>query len=415
MGLQFEYYLAKRYLWAQRKNLSSGLIAFFSVAGVIIGTWLLIFVLSASNGFELEVKKQLMGKDAHFEIFQNHYEPITNWQKAYQTVQSDESVVHASPFIMSQAAFAKNKNFSGGVVFGIDPQKSQDVIALKQSMRWGEYRFDSIPDASGKKYDAVIMGYALAARLGILPGEKCILYVFNDGLGLGASFTPRAKVFVLAGTFESGMYQFDETLAYISLAAAQSTFQMRGQITGIQAKIKDPLQSGVVASRIQEKLGLPYQALDWQEKNRTLIKWMEYEKVLMGLALGIIIIIAAFNIISSLVMNVSDKKREIGILRAMGATSKQIARVYILEGCLIAFVGSSVGVFLGLLTCYLQWKFGFIQLPGDVYFVTKLPVVPQVFDIVMVFVITVLLCIVATLIPAYKASRQNPVESIRYE
>lgn len=387
----------------------------FSMAGVAIGTWLLIFVLSASNGFEGEVKNQLMGKDAHFELTHFQYEPLGSYDTLLQFVKKNPEVTAASPYIMSQAVFARKKKFTGGVVFGIDPIASQKVIALKKTMTMGEYNLEPMLDTSGQKIDRIIMGYALAARLGVGIGEKCLLYVFSDGAGFGTSFTPRAKVFVLAGTFESGMYQFDEALAYIKLSAAQDAFSMPNQITGVHAQVKNPMQSGKVAVQLEQKLGYPFAAVDWQEKNRTLIKWMDYEKVLMGLALGIIIIIAAFNIISSLVMNVSDKKREVGILRAMGATRSQIARIFVLQGALVGFVGSCIGVLLGLISCWLQMKYGIIQLPGDVYFVTVLPVSPQFLDIVWVIFITFLLCVVAAFLPALQASRQNPVAAIRYE
>ncbi|MBF0433223.1 MAG: ABC transporter permease [Fibrobacteria bacterium] len=412
---KFELLIARRYLWAQRRNLSSGLIAIFSAMGVCIGTWLLIFVLGASNGFEQEVKKQLMNKDAHFELNQYHYTSINRYDTLLTHIEKDKRIVSSAPYIMSQAVFAKKNRFSGGVVFGIHPERSKKVIGLSKQMKWGEYKFDSLPDAKGKLCKGVIMGYALANRLGLNIGDKCLLYVFDEGIGISTGFAPRVKAFVLAGTFESGMYQFDESLAYVSLSAAQEVFRMEDAVTGIHARVDNPLKSGEIAKEIELDLGYPFVAIDWQEKNRTLIKWMDYEKILMGLALGIIIIIAAFNIISSLVMNVNDKRREIGILRAMGATRQSILKIFVLEGFLIGIVGSTVGMLCGLLTCYLQMKFGIIQLPGDVYFVTVLPVVPTVRDVIGVMIITNILCSIATLVPAFKASRLNPVDAIRYE
>jgi lipoprotein-releasing system permease protein len=383
---QFELTIARRYLWAQRKNLSSGLIALFSAAGVAIGTWLLIFVLSASNGFEEEVKNQLMGKDAHFELNLYHYDPMENYDSLLQFISGYPSVTAASPYIMSQAVFAKKKKFSGGIVFGIHPELSGDVIGLKDCIKWGAYQFDSLPDAKGKLRDGVIMGYALASRLGLMVGDKCVLYVFGEGTAITPGIAPKVKVFVLAGTFESGMYQFDESLSYISLKAAQETFNMDGSVTGIHARVKDPLTSGEIAKDIEQELGYPYYAIDWQEKNRTLIKWMD-----------------------------NDKRREIGILRAMGATRKNIQAIFMLEGLLIGIIGSTVGLVLGLLSCYLQKTFGFFRLPGDVYFVTVLPVVTYATDVVAVLIVTNLLCILATIVPAFRAARQNPVDAIRYE
>jgi len=211
------------------------------------------------------------------------------------------------------------------------------------------------------------------------------------------------------------MYQFDESLAYISLQEAQRLFGMGDAVTGLQLRVKDPYASGGVARGLEDTLGFPYRALDWQAKNYTLIKWMSYEKVLVGLALGIIIIIAAFNIISSLVMAVNDKVREIGILRAMGSTRKSILRIFMLEGMLIGAAGSLAGTALGLLSYWLQSRFGLIQLPGDVYFVTVLPVELHLSDVLLVLIVTNVLCGLATILPAMKAARHDPVEAIRHE
>lgn len=413
----FEFHIAKRYFWAQRRNLSTGLIALFSAAGVTLGTWLLIFVLSAINGFEREVKRQLIGKDAHLEITQSHYQPLAEYRETLAEVKKHPEVVSAAPFIMSKTVISKKGNQDGIVVFGIDPEASREVIGLSHTVKDGAYSFDSAAsDASGRPYPGIILGYALASRLEVLVGDKVFLADFSKMTDMQqGGFTPRIVTFTVKGTFESGMYQFDESLAYIRLEDAQSLFASGDVVTGLQAKVKDPYASGEVAESLEKRLGYPFRVLDWQDKNFTLIKWMAYEKVLVGLALGIIIIIAAFNIISSLVMAVNEKTREIGILRAMGATRDSILRIFVLEGMLIGLVGSSLGLLLGLLSYWLQKRFGIITLPGDVYFVTVLPVELRLVDVVSVLVLTNFLCGLATLLPSLKAARQDPVEAIRHE
>ncbi|HLP39861.1 MAG TPA: ABC transporter permease [Fibrobacteria bacterium] len=412
----FEFFIARKYFWAQRRTLSTGLIALFSAAGVMVGTWLLIFVLSAINGFEQEVKRQLIGKDAHIEVTQYQFRPMRNYDSLLAFVRGYPQVTAAAPFIMSKTIISRKQNQDGIVVYGVDSAASRDVIGLARTVTRGSYSFHPRPDTAGKVHPGIVLGYALAARLGASVGDRVFLADFTEAGELGAAgFAPKISAFVVSGTFESGMYQYDESLAYISLEAAQKLFGMEGAVTGIQIKVEDPYESTPVAEKLEEALGFPMRALDWQAKNYTLIKWMAYEKVLVGLALGIIIIIAAFNIISSLVMAVNDKVREIGILRAMGATRNAILRIFILEGMLIGMAGSLAGLFLGLFSYWLQKTYGLIQLPGDVYFVTVLPVDLKVSDVVAVMAVTNVLCGIATILPALKAARHDPVEAIRHE
>jgi lipoprotein-releasing system permease protein len=412
----FEAFIARRYLWAQRRNLHSAVISLFSACGVTLGTWLLIFVLSAINGFENEVKRQLIGKDAHVEITQRGFQPVGDYLGLLEKVRTESEVVAAAPFIVGKTVITHGKSQDGIVVYGIEAEASRQVIGLSQTMAQGEYQFESVADSGGVLRPGVVLGLGLAYRLGAQVGDKVFMADFTSAGDMSSgNFAPRIVTFVVTGIFESGMYQYDETLAYIDLKQAQKLFGLENQVTGVQIRIQDPYQSGLFAEKIEEKLGFPLHAVDWQMKNQTLIKWMAYEKVLVGLALGIIIIIAAFNIISSLVMAVNDKVREIGILRAMGATRGSILRIFMLEGSLIGVGGSMLGLVLGLASYFLQKEFGLIQLPGDVYFVTQLPVELHFWDVVLVMLITNLLCSLATILPALKASRHDPVEAIRHE
>ena len=412
----FEWFIARKYFWAQRRTLSTGLIALFSAAGVTVGTWLLIFVLSAINGFEHEVKRQLIGKDAHIELTKYQFAPVGDYDSLTAHVRRYPHVTSASPFIMSKTIISRKKNQDGIVVYGIDSASSQQVIGLSGTITHGRYRFHGLRDTNDRAFPGIILGYALANRLQASIGEKVFLADFTGAGELGSSgFTPKIVPFIVAATFESGMYQFDESLAYISIEEAQRLFGLANAVSGLQLRVDDPYHSGSIADALEDTLGFPFRALDWQAKNYTLIKWMAYEKVLVGLALGIIIIIAAFNIISSLVMAVNDKVREIGILRAMGSTRSGILRIFMLEGMLIGVAGSLAGTALGLISYWLQSRFGLIQLPGDVYFVTVLPVDLQWTDVGMVLLLTNFLCGVATVLPAMKAARHDPVEAIRHE
>ncbi len=413
--MSFEPYLARKYFWAQRRSLSSGLITLFSALGVMIGTWLLVFVLSAINGFEEEVHRQLMGKDAHVEITRHGNAVMLEHDSLRREALAVPGVTAAAPYVLSKTVVSHRGEQDGILVYGIDAELSRDVIGLAQTVTRGEYRLDSLADASGRLFPSVILGHALAARLGARPGDKVFLADFSRSDFTTGNMVPRIQPCVVAGTFESGMYQYDETLAYVSLATAQRLFGLGTGVSGLQLRVRDPMRSPDLAAALDERLGFPYRAVDWQAKNLTLIKWMAYEKVLVGLALGIIIIIAAFNIISSLIMTVNDKTREIGVLRAMGATRASIRRVFVYEGALVGLLGSAAGVALGLASYWLQKEFGIIRLPGDVYFVTTLPVQLRWPDVAGVLVLTNALCVLATLPPAIKASRQDPVEAIRHE
>lgn len=412
----FEWFLARKYFWAQRRSVSSGVIALFSALGVTLGVWLLIFVLSAINGFEGEVKRELMGKDAHIEITRHQMVPFEGYDSLRLKVLQQPGVLKAAPFLLAKTVIAHRKNQDGILVYGIDVSLSREVIGIPSTVKRGNYRLDSLFDsASAKSFPAILLGYALADRLAADVGDKVFLADFSKASMISGSFAPRVQPFIVSGIFESGMYQYDESLAYISLAAAQRLFDTPNQATGLQLRIADPNRSAQVADALEARLGFPYRALDWQAKNYTLIKWMNYEKVLVSLALGIIILIAAFNIISSLVMAVNDKTREIGILRAMGSTRNSILRIFIFEGMMIGLAGSALGTALGLLSYWLQKHFGLIRLPGDVYFVTVLPVDLRWWDVIGVLLLTNFLCAVATLLPALKAARQDPVEAIRHE
>ncbi len=410
---RFELKIAFRYLLAQKRNLSSSFVVGFSFLGVVIGIWLLVFVLSVSNGFEREVKDQIVGKDAHFEINQYFYRPWKKNTNFLNKIAQIPEVIHVAPYVNKQAILSANSEFRGVQFLGIDSSKGREILGIVSQIRDGDYVFSGT-DSKEKKRKGIILGYALAEYLGLSVGDLCYLYFLNEESSL-SNLTPKISVFLVTALFESGIYEHDLASAYLSISDAQKAFNLKNRWIGLQGKVKDLENTKPVLDQIDLVLPPGFEVSDWKEKNSNLIRWIDYEKILIGLALGIIIIIAAFNVLGSVFMCVNNKKREIGILRAMGATRKNILFIFLVQGSILAFLGTIFGLIIGLLSCWLQFKFGFIRLPGDVYFVTQLPILVLWKDIVWIIFITHLLCLTASFFPALYASKQKPVSHLRYE
>ena len=422
---RFETLLAWRFLKGQRKNFFISLISLFSMLGACLGTAALVIAFAVMNGFEEQVITNMIGKDAHLEIIKYHNDPIDNYDSLIAKIKTHPNVTAAAPMITYKVGISSKKMNDGIVIYGIDTQQSKDVISLFKQIKYGYYTLDSVQPAhkapvpiaiKPKKIPGIILGYSLASRLGIHTlEEKLILQTFQspDKIGLAP---PKLGQFATTGFFESGMYEYDANIAYISLESAQKLLNMPGQITGIQVKTDTPMESQRISQEIKNQfLHYPFTVMDWQTKNQTMIKWMALEKVLFGIALSLIIIIAAFNIISSLTMIVQNKTQEVGILRAMGCSQTSILRVFVLAGGMIGITGTLVGMTLGISVCALQAQYGFIKLPPDVYLIPQLPIKMLPSDMIIIFVVSNFLCLTATILPAWKASRMDPVGAIRHE
>ena len=413
MNLRLELKIAWRYLGAQRKSLFVSLISLFSMGGVCIGTFALIVALSAVNGFEAEVTQQMIGKDAHFEVMNYRGDQIFEADSiAKDLMNYDKDILAYSPFIIYKVGVSSKKVNDGVVVYGINDSLAKGVIDLHSKIIAGKFSLDSLEDSSGVERPAIILGSILAQRLRVDVGSRLVLQTFQspDEMMQG----PRMMQFLVSGIFETGMYEYDGNLLYAGIAEMQKLLGMQG-VTGIQFKIEDPWKSEVHSQKASKYLGYPYYASDWKIKNQTLLKWMNYEKFIVAAIVCLIVLIAAFNIISSLIMVVVDKTKEIGILRSMGFSEGSIMRVFISMGSFIGIFGSLLGGSAGLALCLAQEKLHFIKLPADVYMMPFFPVQVQPLDVVMVFVIGNALCILATILPAWKAGAMKPVKAIRHE
>ena len=412
---KLEWLIAWRYLGAQRKSLFVSLIGIFSMLGVSIGVFALVVALAAVNGFEEEVTAQMIGKDAHLEIMSYNGEPIMSYDSLIREARTrDSSIISSSPFIIYKVGISSKKVNDGIVIYGIDPATAKEVTDIHKYIKWGEYSVDSLEDMTGRVRPGIILGSGLANRLRVVVGDKLVLQLFqspDEALGSG----PKMMMCVVSGIFETGTYEYDGNLAYIGLKEMQKLLGMGDAVMGIQFRIKDHWKAGDVAYDMSQWLTYPYYAMDWKAKNITLLKWMNYEKFIVAAVICLIILVAAFNIISSLIMVVIDKTKEIGILRSMGFSKAGIMRVFMLMGSFIGVGGTIVGGTIGLVLCKLQEAYHFITLPGDVYVIPYFPISVHLVDVVLIFVIGIALCVLATLLPAWKASRLDPVGAIRHE
>lgn len=412
--MSFEFFIAKRYLKAKRRTGFISIITYVSIGGVTIGVTALILVLSVMNGFEQEVRSRLLGADAHIRLRKFFAETITETDSIIHIVKKNEHVRGASPAIYEEGMISSTKRKQHATMIkAIDALTAGEVTDIKDKIVLGE--LDLSPKiVNGKKLPAILLGKYLAdAIYATHIGDSVAVWSMPKAGGIFSQ--PRIKYFFVAGLVEIGYYEYDKVFSYISIAEAQDLFQMGEGVTLIEIKLDDYQKADKVAESLEEELGYPYKPLTWFELNRSLYSWMEIEKWGSFIILSLIIMVAAFNIISSLIMVVMEKTREIGILKSMGASSKSIMKIFVLEGMLVGIIGTILGNLIGYSLGFLQLKFGLVSLPSDVYLINSLPIVLEWTDFFAISTVAILLSLVASFYPAYKASQLVPVEAIRYE
>jgi len=410
-----EFFVALRYLRGKRKIGFISLITYISACGVLLGTLVLVVALSVANGFEKEVRDRIVGTLAHGKLLQYHGRPITNPDSLIKVVESCPHILAAAPFIEGKGGLEHEDTYEGIIVLGVDPKREVLVTEVGDKIATGGFILDSAESARKRLFPGLVAGMGLANKLGIRPGHEVVLMSLIPASATGFDPTPRYERFTVTGIFETGFYEYDANLAYISIPSAQSLFGVKG-VDGVQFRTDNLFAAGHIAKQLQEFVGgYPYWATDWRAQNRSLFDWMRLEKTIIFLVISLIMVVAAFNIISSLIMMILEKRREIGVLMGLGATSGAIMRLFMYNGIVIGFLGATAGTFLGVLLCYIQYRWRLIPLPGDIYFIDKLPVLIHPLDVVMVYVAANVICWLATLYPAWKASKVLPAESIRFE
>ena len=406
----YELFLGLRYLKAKRKQRFISVITIISVLGVMVGVMALVVVLSVMNGFRSDLMSKILGVNSHVLVL-NLSGTFNGYQEVAEKVEKMDGVVAITPFVYTQVMLNNSGRVSGAVLRGVDPKSAARVVSFDKMIKEGS--LSSLSEAENG-IPSIIIGSELAKQIGASTGSL-VTVISPEGKLTPLGRTPNTKRFKVTAIFDSGMYEYDASMVYISLREAQRFLALGDSVTGLELKVKEVYQSDIIARKIQKSLGYPYWTKDWKLMNRSLFSALKLEKLTMFVILTMIVLVGALNIISTLVMVVMEKTRDVAILRAMGASAKSIMGIFMFQGILVGVIGTIAGLLSGLGLCQLLSKYQFINLPADVYYISKLPVQVSVSDVSIVAGAAVVISFLATLYPAWYASRLNPVESFRYE
>jgi len=418
--MKYEWFIGLRYLKAKRKQTFISIITVISIAGVMVGVMALIVVLAVMSGFEKTLKEKILGTQAHLHLLKATQEGLDQYQEVTKRVEETKGVASAAPFIISQVMLSSESNVFGVVLKGIDPDRVGRVTELANNLKAG--RLEDLKGGKEGDSPGIILGVELAKHLSVSLNDS-IQVISPLGTVTPMGMMPKMKRFRVKGIFYSGMYEFDNTMAYVSLESAQKFFSMGDRVTGIEIKTNDIYKVKEIGREIRRKMGFPFWTKDWMEMNRNLFSALRLEKIAMFIILVLIVLVAAFNIISTLIMVVMEKNKDIAILKSMGASSRSILKIFTIEGGVIGVVGTILGTILGLgaafnlekITDFVERLFGFKILSSDVYYIDKLPSQVNSLDVILIVLTAVLISLLATLYPAWRASKLDPAEALRYE
>ena len=411
--MSFEFFIGGRYLRAKQKQAFISLISYLSIAGVAVGVMALIVVIAVMAGFEADLKTRILGGQANV-ILMRYSGPFEEYPEVMRRVEAVPGVAASTPFIYSQVMLRTAANTTGAVLRGIDPATIGGVLKTLANVMVPEAGAVAAAEAGGAGMPGIVLGRELAKNLGVVQGDVVHL-ISPRGMLAPTGHVPAMKAFRVSGYFESGMYEFDQTFAYIHLHDAQRLLRMGDAVTGIEVRVHDIYEARAVADSIVSQLGSSYYARDWMQMNRNLFKALKLERRVMFIILTLIVLVAAFNIASSLIMMVMGKTKDIAILKAMGATDRSIRKIFVFNGMVIGTIGTGLGLVLGVVLCNLLKRYNIHELTGDIYyFTTQLPVKMEVLDVAYIVAAALGICFLATIYPARQAARLNPVEAIRY-
>lgn len=423
--MSYELFIGLRYLKAKRKQTFISVITFISILGITVGVTALIIVLSVMSGFEEELKEKILGVNAHV-VVTGFGGGIRDYGEVAEKVRAMEEVTGASPFTYSQAMLSGAGGVTGTVIRGVDTSTVGEVSFLPERIREGALEGLNVPlgrageDAAGAP--GIVIGNELARNLGVEVGDR-VNVISPLGVMTPAGQVPRVAAFQVTGIFEFGMFEFDSSLAFMSLGNAQKFFRLGDRASGVEVKIRDIYRAEQVADDIMSELRGSYWTRTWMDMNRNLFSALKLEKAAMFIILTLIILVAALNIISTLIMVVMEKNKDIAILKSLGATSRGIMKIFMIEGLVIGVVGTAIGTVTGLAAALnlekvvglIEEVFNFKVLPPSVYYIDKLPSKVDPVVVLLVVAMSITISFLATLYPSYQASRFDPVEGLRYE
>ncbi|MFH1478685.1 MAG: lipoprotein-releasing ABC transporter permease subunit [Candidatus Omnitrophota bacterium] len=391
----YELWISYRYLNSKRKEKFISIISVISILGIAVGVMALIVVLAVMSGFDKQLKDKIIGTNSHLIVEREG--GIEDYDFLVERLNSLPGVASSSPFVNGQALIREQDKVIGVVLRGIDPERERQVTNIGKYLETG-----SLPKDPG----TVLVGRELAWRLNLIVGGK---------ISLISAEHPKPKEFIISGIFNSGMFDYDMNLVFSNLASSQEFYGVNGLAGGIGIRLHDVDRVDEVKNIIQETIGYSYWVSSWKDLNKNLFSALQLEKITMFIILALIVLVACFNIVSTLIMMVMEKTKDIGILKAIGSKSSSIRKIFVFNGFFIGLAGTVLGGSCGVLLCVLLGTYGFVKLPRDIYYIDKLPVNLNPMDIFTVVSIAILISLVSTLYPAYQASRMQPVEALRYE
>nr|WP_315496644.1 lipoprotein-releasing ABC transporter permease subunit [uncultured Rhodoferax sp.] len=418
MRLPYELTIGWRYTRAGRATRRNGFISFISgvsMLGIALGVAALIIVLSVMNGFQKEVRDRMLGVVSHIEVFAPGGQALADVDRTLREARDNPQVVGAAPFVAAQALVARGEDMKGAMVRGIDPAREPEVSDVATGAQ-AAVLAQLVPGEFG-----VVLGGELARSMGVVKGDRVTL-IAPSGQVTPAGVVPRLKQMTVVGTFDSGHYEYDSALVFVHWEDAAKIFRLEGP-TGVRLKLKDLHQAREVAQELSRSMSGDLLLRDWTRQNRTWFAAVQVEKRMMFIILTLIVAVAAFNLVSTLVMTVTDKRADIAILRTLGASPGSIMGIFVVQGAMVGVIGTLAGLLLGLGVAFnidvivpaLERLLGASFLPQDIYLISRMPSDPQQSDIVPVAVISLLMAFVATLYPSWRASQVNPAEALRYE